>query len=269
MSKTVKHAIILAGGKGTRLAEQTKSIPKPLVEVGNTPIISHIINHLVSYGVEHIVIAGGYKVEMIKDYFTSDRYRHQGSIRITEDGVEGNKSHIQKGLKTLIVADTGLTTGTAQRIKLAAQEFDDDTVPFYMTYGDSVSNVDLLKVTEQFYTSKSKLTLTGVQYQERFGILNVDTDNNNKITKFAEKSMSTDEFINGGFMILSPEVLDYIYEDDNDFSKQTLPRLQAEGNISAYLHTGFWDAMDTQRDYERLNEIHDKQPELFRRELVK
>lgn len=267
MNKTVKHAIILAGGKGTRLAEQTKSIPKPLVEVGNIPIIAHIINHLVSYGVEHIVIAGGYKVEMIKEYFTSDRYRHQGSITITEDGVEGNSPHIQRGLKSLVVADTGLTTGTAQRIKLAAKEFNDDSVPFWMTYGDSVSDVNLDKVVEQFYNSNSKLTLTGVQYQERFGILQVDPDDNNKITKFAEKSMSMDEFINGGFMVLDPEVLEYIYPEDNDFSKQTMPRLQAEGNISAYLHTGFWAAMDTQSDYENLNEIHDRSPELFTREV--
>jgi len=264
MSKTVKHAIILAGGKGTRLAEQTKSIPKPLVEVGNVPILSHIINHLVSYGVEHIVVAGGYKVDLIKEYFMSDRYKYQGSVTISEDGVNGHQPRLPGCLKSLTIADTGQSTGTAQRIKRAAEYFDDENVPFFMTYGDSVSNVNLSDVTDTFYSCKDNvLTLTAVQYQERFGILQINPDDNNKITKFAEKSMSTDEFINGGFMILKPEVIDYIYEDDDDFSKDTLPRLQRENKINAHIHRGFWAAMDTQRDYEELNKIYDEQPELF------
>lgn len=265
MSKTVKHAVILAGGKGTRLAEQTHRIPKPLVEVGNVPILVHIINHLASYGVEHVVVAGGYKVDLIKEYFMSDRYKYQGSITINEEGVNGHEPHLPRGLKSLTVADTGLSTGTAQRIRKAAEYFDDDTVPFYMAYGDSVSDVDLNKVQERFFESDAEMTLTGVQFQERFGILQVDPKNNNKITKFAEKSMSTDEFINGGFMIMSPKALSYIKETDDDFSKQTMPRMQAKGEISAHIHTGFWAAMDTQRDYEKLNDLYDKQPELFER----
>lgn len=265
MSKNVvKHAVILAGGKGTRLAEQTKSIPKPLVEVGNIPILAHIINHLVSYGVEHVVVAAGYKVDMIKEYFMSDRYKYQGSVTITDEGVEC-EPHLPRGLKSLTIADTGLSTGTAQRIKKAAEYFTEDNVPFYMTYGDSVSNVNLDDVMETHFKAGTKLTLTGVQYQERFGVLSIDPDKNNKITKFAEKSMSNDEFINGGFMIMNPEALEFIYENDNDFSKQTMPRLQALGEISAHIHLGFWAAMDTQRDYETLNEIYDKKPELFHR----
>jgi len=266
MNKTIKHAIILAGGKGTRLAEQTKKIPKPLVEVGNIPIISHIINHLVSYGVEHVVIAGGYKIELIKEYFMSNRYKYEGSVTITDEGVNSHKPHLPKGLKTLTIADTGQSTGTAQRIKMAAEYFDDPNVPFYMTYGDSVSDVNLSEVTDTFYSREDTiLTLTAVQYQERFGILSIDPENGNKITKFAEKSMSVDEFINGGFMILKPEALDFIYKDDDDFSKDTLPRMQSKAHISAHLHKGFWFAMDTQRDYEELNEIYDERPELFNR----
>lgn len=267
MSKeVVKHAIILAGGKGTRLAEQTKKIPKPLVEIGSIPVISHIINHLVHHGVEHIVVAGGYKVDLIKEYFMSDRYKYEGSVTITDEGVVGHKPHLPKGLKTLTVADTGQSTGTAQRIKLAAEYFDELDVPFYMTYGDSVSDVDLSEVTDTFYKRKDTiLTLTAVQYQERFGILSINPEEGNKITKFAEKSMSVDEFINGGFMILKPEVLNYIHEGDDDFSKDSLPRMQAEAHISAHLHRGFWAAMDTQRDYEELNKLYDKQPELFNR----
>lgn len=262
--KKVKHAIILAGGKGTRLAEQTKQIPKPLVEIGNVPVLVHVINHLVHYGVEHIVIAGGYKVDLIKEYFMSDKYKYQGSITIDRDGVSGYEPSLPRGLKSLTIADTGLSTGTAQRIKKSYEYFDETDVPFYMTYGDSVSDVNLDEVTNRFNCCENNiLTLTAVQYQERFGILKVDPDNKNKITKFAEKSMSTDEFINGGFMILDPRVLDYIYEDDDDFSKSTLPRLQVEGKINAHIHKGFWAAMDTQRDYEELNKIYDNNPELF------
>lgn len=261
----VKNAIILAGGRGTRLAEQTKAIPKPLIEVGSIPILSHIINHLVSYGVEHVVVAGGYKVDLIKEYFMSDRYKYQGTITINHEGISGHEPTLPGHLKSLTIADTGLSTGTAQRIKRAAEYFENPEEPFFMTYGDSVSDVDLSKVTETFFDSKAKLTLTAAQYQERFGILTIDPDNNNKVTKFAEKSMSTDEFINGGFMVLDPEVINYIHEGDDNFSKDTMPRLQAQGDISAYIHKGFWYAMDTQRDYENLNKIYDSQPELFSR----
>lgn len=264
--ETVRHAVILAGGKGTRLAEQTKKIPKPLVEIGSIPVISHIINHLVYHGVEHIVVAGGYKVDLIKEYFMSDRYKYEGSVTITDEGVNGHKPHLPSGLKSLTVADTGQSTGTAQRIKMAAEYFDDSTAPFYMTYGDSVSDVDLSEVTKTFYNREDTvLTLTAVQYQERFGILSIDPEEGNKITKFAEKSMSVDEFINGGYMILKPEALDYIHDNDDDFSKDSLPRMQEEAHISAYLHRGFWDAMDTQRDYEELNKLYDEKPELFHR----
>lgn len=265
MSNTVNQAIILAGGKGTRLAEQTKKIPKPLVEVGNKPILLHIINHLAAHGVEHIVIAGGYKVDLIKDYFLSNKNKFQGSITLTDEGVFNHQPALPKGVKSLTIADTGLSTGTAQRIKKAKAFLKDQSAPFFMTYGDSVSDVDLHSVTEAFKKAESKLTLTAVQYQERFGILKVNANDNNKITKFAEKSMSTDEFINGGFMILSQEVIDYIEDTDDDFSKDTMPRLQSSNQINAYIHKGFWAAMDTQRDCDELNKLYDKNPELFHR----
>lgn len=267
MTKTVKQAVILAGGRGTRLAEQTKSIPKPLVEVGNVPILAHIINHLASYGVEHIVVAGGYKVDLIKEYFMSDRYKYQGSVTISEGEVIAHEPLLPHNLKTLTIADTGLSTGTAQRIKRAYEYLPEPDQPFFMTYGDSVSDVDLSKVIERYYESESMITLTAVRYQERFGILHIDPENNDRVTEFAEKSMSTDEFINGGFMVLAPEVAAEIKPNDDDFSKDTIPRLQEDGVIHAYLHNGFWAAMDTQRDYEELNKIYDENPELFHREM--
>lgn len=263
-NKKVRQAIILAGGKGTRLSEQTKSIPKPLVRVGNIPIINHIMNHLITHGVEHIVIAGGYKVDLIREYFTSSEYRYQGSVEINESGIiSAQDSLLQKGLKKLTIADTGLSTGTAHRIKKASEYLDNPNEPFIMTYGDSVSDVDLYETIDSFNKSEGILTLTAVQYKERFGILKVDPENNNKITKFAEKSMSVDEFINGGFMVLDPKVNNFILEDDDDFSSDTLPRLQEKGLANAYIHKGFWAAMDTQRDCEELNDLYDKNPDLF------
>lgn len=264
MTKTVRQAIILAGGRGTRLAEQTKSIPKPLVEVGNVPIMLHVINHLAAAGVEHIVVAGGYKVDLIKEYFMSDRFKYHGSVTITNDGVQNHQSVLPHSLETLVIADTGLSTGTAQRIKKAHGYLPNPEEPFFMTYGDSVSDVDLGAVVDRFESSNALATLTAVNYHERFGVLSIDPENN-QVTEFAEKSMSKDEFINGGFMVLAPEVVDEIREDDNDFSRDTIPRIQEKGGITAHLHTGFWAAMDTQRDYEVLNALYDEQPELFNR----
>lgn len=261
----VKEAIILAGGRGTRLAEQTHNIPKPLVRVGNVPILVHVMNHLIAYGVEHIVIAGGYKIDLIREYFMSNEYKYRGSIKITQEGVVNGTPHLPQGLKKLTIADTGLTTGTSQRIKKASEYLEHVDTPFIMTYGDSVSNVNLHSVMDTFEDSEHLLTLTGVQYKERFGILKVNPEADNKVTKFAEKSMSVDEFINGGFMVLDQKVVDYIHDGDDDFSHDTMPRLQGEGLISAHIHKGFWAAMDTQRDTEELNDLYDKSPELFHR----
>lgn len=260
----VKQAVILAGGRGTRLAEQTHDTPKPLVRVGNIPIITHIMNHLIAHGVEHIVIAGGYKIDHIRKYFMSEEFRYQGSVTITSEGVVSQEnSHLPNGLKSLVIADTGLNTGTAQRIKKSQEYLQDPEAPFIMTYGDTVSDVNLYEVMDAFEDSKHLLTLTAVPYQERFGILKLNQEESNQITQFAEKSMSTDEFINGGFMVLGKEIPSLIEESDDDFSSDTLPRLQEAGIINAYIHKGFWAAMDTQRDNEKLNALYDKKPELF------
>lgn len=267
MSNTVNQAIILAGGRGTRLAEQTHQVPKPLVRVGNTPVIVHIINHLASHGVEHVVIAGGYKIEQIREYFTSDEFKHQGEkMVITSEGLSSkDDSYLPKGLKSLIIADTGLNTGTAHRIKRAQKYLPLQDKPFIMTYGDTVSDVDLSKVEELFFDTEELLTLTAVPYKERFGILKVDPTAKNKVTKFAEKSTSKDEFVNGGFMVLAAEAITFIKDGDDDFSSDTLPRMQGAGVVNAYIHNGFWAAMDTQRDNEELNELYDSKPELFHR----
>ena len=263
----LKQAIILAGGRGTRLAEQTYQLPKPLVRVGNIPIIVHIINHLASYGVEHIVIAGGYKVEMIKEYFTSDEFKNQGeSLKIEEDGTLSTKGSIlPKGLKSIQIVDTGLNTGTAHRIERAQKYLPESEDPFFMTYGDTVSDVNLQEVSDLFFNSNAELIITAVPYKERFGILKVDPNSNNLVTKFAEKSTSKDEFVNGGFMAMDSNATSYILPEDDDFSKDTLPRMQQAGVINAHVHTGFWAAMDTQRDNEELNELYDEKPELFKR----
>lgn len=264
----VKQAIILAGGKGTRLSEQTQNIPKPLVRIGNIPVIVHIMNHLASYGVEEVVIAGGYKIEQIREYFTSDEFKFSGKdLILTKDGILEKNSVFPGNLKKITIADTGLNTDTAQRILKASKSLTDPIGPFIMTYGDTVSSVNLDDVYKTFLTSEAKLTLTAVPYKERFGILKIDPENNNKVTDFVEKSTSKNEFVNGGFMILDPTALDEIHKDDGDFSKDTLPRMQQDGLVSAHIHTGFWAAMDTQRDNEELNDLYDTNPELFNSNL--
>lgn len=257
----IKSAVILAGGKGTRLAEQTHSIPKPLVEIGGKPILLHIVNKLADAGVENIVIAAGYKEDLIKEYFLSNKFRYEGDLHLEiNGGIHASKSQpLHTGLKSLIIADTGLNTPTAQRIKMGAEYLPADE-DFYMIYGDNVSDVDLKAVNDNL-TGDRLATLTAVRYQERFGILHIDEDST--VTNFVEKSMSENEFINGGFMACKRELADYILDTDGDFSKDTLPRLQAEGRLGAYVHNGFWAAMDTQRDYEDLNKLYEEHPELF------
>jgi len=257
--KNIKTAIILAGGKGTRLAEQTKEIPKPLVEVGGTPILFHVMNHLAYWGITKIIIAGGYKVELVKEavknYLELDK-----DVSIKNGVVEEihNESLLSK--VEIIVANTGPITNTAQRIKIC-EKYLENNEDFVMTYGDTVSDVNLENVENQLYSNGKIMTLTAFRFQERFGILKIDDEGT--VNAWAEKSMSKHEFINGGFICCRNEVMKNILPEDEDFSKVTMARIQQNNLMSAYVHDGFWHAMDSQRDYENLNKIYKENPELF------
>lgn len=265
MTKTnlIKNAIILAGGKGTRLSEQTKTIPKPLVKVGPDAAIVHIIRHFVENGVKNIYIAGGYKfnllaTELQKRFNVANAA--EGNCMVVVDKTDP----IYEANITII--DTGYETGTALRIKKVLQYMKERTndLNTFVTYGDSFSNVDLTKVSEQWNENNDIATITAVRFYERFGIMRINRENKNQVTEFAEKSQSKDEFINGGFIAChGEELIEAIKDTDDDFSKDTLPRLQGMNRLGAYIHEDFWFAMDSQRDWEEINKIYKKDPENF------
>lgn len=259
-TKKIDTAIILAGGKGTRLSEQTKIIPKPLVKVGPDPAIFHIIRHFVKYGVTNIYIAGGYKVDMIIDTF-----KHKLNFN-NNNGNDNLKIYSNENdllyKANIHIIDTGYSTDTAQRIKRTLEYLPEDNKETFITYGDTFSDVNLDNVTSTLFSSDTNVVaLTAATFQERFGIMTID--GNNHVTKFAEKSQSTDEFINGGYMACSKALASHIEPTDSDFSKDTLPRLQEQGHVSAYVHRGFWFPMDSQRDYEQVNKIYNQDPDGF------
>lgn len=256
----IKNAIILAGGKGTRLSEQTKTIPKPLVKVGPDPAIIHIIRHFVSQGVTNIFIAGGYKFNYLAEEL--------GRI-FDKDNSSNNSFSVVKNDDDLIykanitVIDTGYETGTALRIKKVLNYMKAQDIPLetFVTYGDTFSNVNLYEVTDAFYKTDANAVITAVRFRERFGIMKVDNENN--ITKFAEKSQSVNEFINGGFIACDETLIELIHDTDDDFSQDTLPRMQSLSKLSAYIHDGFWFAMDSQRDLDEISKIYKRDPMNF------
>lgn len=260
--RKITSAIILAGGKGTRLSEQTTKIPKPLVKVGPDAAIVHIIRHFVRNGITNIYIAGGYKFELLAKELQSRLKLHTNDLSNCMIVSDEKDPIYQANIK---IIDTGYETGTAIRIKKVLQYMEkyDKKEPVFVTYGDSFSNVDLLEVEKQWEEAENVATITAVRFYERFGIMRVDKNNKNNVTEFAEKSQSKDEFINGGFIACSADLIDYIDDTDDDFSKDTLPRLQEKNSLGAYIHEGFWFAMDSQRDWEEINKIYKADPENF------
>ena len=218
--------VILAGGLGTRLAEETDKIPKPMVKIGNKPIISHIIRLYLNFGFKEIIICSGYKKEKIKNYFKNQR--------------------------NINVVDTGLKSESGSRIKLIKKYLDDDD-DFFMTYGDGVSNINIKKLLKFHKKHKKIATLSAVRPLPRFGHLTIK---NKKITKFKEKDKVSEGWINGGFFVLNKKVFKYIDSRINCiFEKKPLERLSKDGQLMAYKHDGFWHPMDTLRDKRFLNDL--------------
>ena len=243
----IKRAVILAGGKGTRLSEQTKIIPKPLVLVDEKPIIEKIMEHLASQGIEEFFILGGYLVECIYSYFYNCRiderttYIEEGSLTIVSKNEKLNGAVIH-------IIDTGVESGTAERMFKVKELIKYE--PFIMTYGDTYSDVDIRKVEEQIKGDRI-ISLCAVPYKERFGLVKIK--NETEVEEFKEKSESKIFFINGGFICMKPEFLDYIKPEHFDLSKDTLEQEELKGRIGAYIHRGYWKAVDTQRDLDDIN----------------
>lgn len=245
-------AVILAGGFGTRISEESYLKPKPMIEIGGYPILWHILKIFYSQGINEFIICAGYKQHMIKEYF-ADYFLHRSDI--TFDFTENEKTivHSTSSEKWKItVVDTGLNTMTGGRIKRIRKYLGDE--PFLLTYGDGVSDVDIQKLIK-FHKSHGKLaTLTAVHPIGRFGVLDLDGD---MISNFGEKTESKTDWINGGFMVLDPKVIDYISGDKTTFEQEPLNKLSSEGQLMAYKHPGFWQCMDTLRDKQKLEEMWD------------
>ena len=247
--------VILAGGFGTRLMEETRNIPKPMVEVGEMPIIWHIMKIYSHYGFNDFIICLGYKGSVIKEYFS--RYFLESSdvtFDLQNNNVTYHKTSTEPWKVTLV--DTGLHTMTGGRIKRLKEYLGNET--FFLTYGDCVSNVDVNALLKYHKKMKVKATLTSVVPGGRFGVLDIEEG---KITSFREKQSTDVGWINGGFMALEPSVLDYIKDDTVMLEIGPLDKLATEGQLAAYQHKGFWKCMDTMKDKEDLNKMWNDNPE--------
>lgn len=233
---------ILAGGFGSRLAEETEVRPKPMVEVGGRPILWHIMRHYAHYGFTDFAVALGYKGEHIKKYFAD--YCSLGGDMFVDFNTRQIASDGDRDVGwTINLVETGLTTNTGGRIKRLARYVGNET--FMLTWGDGVSDVDLHKLLE-FHRSHGRLaTLTAVRPPARYGHLELDGA---KIVSFSEKPQASEGWINGAYFVLEPEILDYIEGDNTQFEKEPLERLARDGQLMAYQHESFWQCMDTLRE---------------------
>lgn len=244
--------IILAGGLGTRISEESHLRPKPMLEIGGQPILWHIMKIYSSYGFNDFIICCGYRGHMIKEYF-ADYYLHRSDI--TFDFSNNNQVKIHSNVAEpwkVTLADTGLNTQTGGRIKRVSQYIDGQ--PFMMTYGDGVSNIDVNALLEQHKKSKMTATLTAIQPAGRYGVLDLDEDKN-CVVGFREKAKEDTNWINAGFMVLEPEVFDYIEGDRTYFEREPLMRLSEDNRLGVYRHYGYWQCMDTQRDKSALEHL--------------
>lgn len=228
------RVIILAGGLGTRISEETNEKPKPMVDIGGHPIIWHIIQIYASQGFQEFVVAGGYKYEAIDNWIN---YHYNA------------KSAWIQNLKISVI-DTGLSSLTGTRIQKCISEYSDPR--FMCTYGDGVANINLHQLLD-FHQSSGKIaTLTSVRPPARFGHVTIEHD---RVTSFDEKNQADEGWINGGFFVLEREIVNYISSENETFEKGALPRLASSGNLMAFKHHGFWQSMDTLRDKESLTKM--------------
>ena len=243
-------AVILAGGFGTRISEESHLKPKPMIEIGNMPIMWHIMKWYSHFGINEFIICCGYKQHVIKEFF-ANYYLHHSDITF-DFSDSGRKIAHKEGAENwkVTVVDTGLNTMTGGRIKRIKNYVGNET--FMMTYGDGVSDVDLDALLRFHREHGLVATLTGVQPDGRFGVLDLQGE---RIRSFREKSRDDMGWINGGFMVLEPKVFDYIAGDETMFEREPLEQLANEGQLGCYRHRGFWQCMDTLRDKEKLEKL--------------
>lgn len=243
-------AVLLAGGYGTRISEESKFKPKPMIEIGSMPILWHIMKSYYKFGVNEFIICAGYKQHIIKEWF-ANYFMHTSDITFDFTGDDKIIIHSKRAEQWKVtVVDTGLETMTGGRLKRIKNYIGDE--PFFMTYGDGVADVDIDKLLA-FHNSHGRLaTMTAVKPSSRFGVLDLDND---MVKAFREKSEIDSGWINAGFMVLSPKVLDYVKDDSIMFEGEPMERLAQEGQLMCYKHNGFWQCMDTLRDKELLERL--------------
>lgn len=243
-------AVILAGGLGTRISEETSTRPKPMVEIGGRPILWHIMKTYSAHGINDFVICCGYKGYMIKEYF-ANYFLHMSDVTIdmVNNKMEVHQQHAEPWKVTLV--NTGEDTMTGGRLKRVAYHVKDEE-SFCLTYGDGVSDVNITELIAFHNAQKVKATLTATIPPGRFGALELD---GSKVHRFHEKPKGDGSMINGGFFVLSPSVFDYLVDDKTIWEREPLERLAEEGDLAAFQHHGFWQPMDTLRDKQQLEEL--------------
>lgn len=242
-------AVILCGGKGTRMREETEFRPKPLVNVGENPIIWHIMKIYSYYGINDFILCAGYKGDMIKRYFMEMRWRNNDITVKTGSQADVIYHSSDEENWNVTIADTGEETQTGGRIRKIQKYVDGED--FMLTYGDGLSDVDLHRLYDYHRKTGKIATLTGVNPTSPYGIIKTE---HGAVTAFKEKPV-LDDVINGGYMVLSPAVFDYLPEADCAFEQEPLHRLAEESQLSVFFHTGFWTSIDTAKDIERVNRL--------------
>ncbi len=244
-------AVILAGGYGTRISEESQFKPKPMLEIGEKPILWHIMKGYSAHGINEFVICAGYKQHVIKEWF-ADYFLHSSDI--TFDLTKGNKmivhdEHAEPWKVTVV--DTGLNTMTGGRVKRIQKYVGDE--PFCLTYGDAVADVDITKLIEYHKSHGKCVTLTAISVSQQKGVLDIDDDGT--ISAFREKDDEDGSVINGGFMVCNPAVFDYLGGDSTVFEKGPMNQLVQEKQLKSFYHGGFWQCMDTKREKDMLEEL--------------
>lgn len=245
--------VILAGGFGTRISEESYLKPKPMLEIGGKPILWHIMKEYSHYGFNDFVICCGYKQHIVKEWF-ADYYLYNSDV--TFDFSNENKMTIHNNVAEpwrVTLVDTGLNTMTGGRVKRIQKYIGNET--FMLTYGDGVSDIHIDELVAYHKKQGKIATLTAANVGQRFGVLDIATDKT--ITAFREKSMDDGARINAGYMVLEPEIFDYIDGDSMVFEKEPLERVAAKGELAAYIFDGYWQCMDTKREMDQLNELWD------------
>lgn len=243
--------VILAGGYGTRISEESHLRPKPMIEIGGMPILWHIMKMYSSFGYNEFIICCGYMQHSIKEFF-ADYFLHRSDVTFdfTADGEMTVHNNFSEPWKVTLV-DTGLNTMTGGRVKRVQKYIGNE--PFMLTYGDGVSDVNISELVK-FHKEQGRMaTLTAILVSQRFGVLDIDSED--AVREFREKTAQDGSYINGGFMVLQPEIFDLIEGDSTVFEKYPLETAAKSGQLSAYKHDGFWQCMDTLRDKQLLEKL--------------